>query len=75
MLAQIRNSRFFRVTNVVLLVGAALALSSCATKQPPQIVSDGAGPGRESTLPWNEQEKWESQGQFGPMAERMNSGH
>jgi hypothetical protein len=72
MLAKIRNSRSFRVLNLVLLVGGALTLGSCATKQPPPLVSDGTG--RESQLPWNKQEKWESQGQFGPMAERMESG-
>lgn len=72
MLAQIRNSRCFRIANLVLLGGLAVSLSSCATKPEPQIVS--GQPGRESQLPWNEQEKWESQGQFGPMADRLNSG-
>lgn len=70
MLAQIRNSRFFRVANLALLVGATVSLTSCATKQEPQIVA--GQPGRESQLPWNQQEKWESQGQFGPMADRLN---
>ena len=69
MLAQIRNSRCFGVLNLVLLVGAALSLASCATKQEPQLVSDGSG--RESSLPWNKQEKWESQGQFGALAEQQ----
>ncbi len=49
-----------------------MSLASCATKQEPQILA--GQPGRESTLPWNQQEKWESQGQFGPMAEKLESG-
>jgi hypothetical protein len=71
MLAQIRNSRWFRFTNLALLGGAALSLASCATKQPPQLVSDGAG--RESALPWNQQEKWEKEGQFGGLVESQQS--
>jgi hypothetical protein len=35
-----------------------------------QLVSDPAAT-RESSLPWNQQEKWEGQGQFGGMADRM----
>ena len=69
MLAQIRNSRSFRVINLALLVGAGLSLASCATKQEPELVS--AGSERESALPWNRQEKWENTGQLGGMAERM----
>ena len=71
MLARIRNSPFFRATNLVLLLGAACALASCATKQEPQLVSDGSD--RESALPWNKQEKWENTGQLGGMAERFQS--
>jgi len=67
MLARIRNSPFFRATNLVLLIGAACTLASCATKEAPQLVSTGAE--RESTLPWNRQEKWEKEGQFGGLAE------
>ena len=71
MLAQIRNSRFFRAANLALLAGAALTLGSCATKQPPPLVSDGSG--RESQLPWNKQEKWESTGQAGALADQLQS--
>ena len=71
MLAQIRNSRCFRVTNLVLLLGAALSLASCATKQEPQLVSTGTE--RESALPWNKQERWENTGQLGAMADRLQT--
>ncbi|HVG04469.1 MAG TPA: hypothetical protein VM937_05965 [Burkholderiaceae bacterium] len=54
---------------LLALVGA-VALSSCATKQQPQLFSEQQNK-RDSALPWTEQKKWETQGQFGPMAERM----
>jgi hypothetical protein len=73
MLAQIRNSRWFRVAHLALLVGGVCALSSCATKSEPPLVSDNVK-GQESSLPWNQQEKWENAGQFGEMAQRMNGG-
>ena len=71
MLVQIRNSRCFRVLNLLLLVGAGLSLASCATKQEPQLVSTGAE--TESAIPWNKQEKWENTGQLGAMAERLQT--
>ena len=70
MLAQIRSSRFFRRTNLALLVGAGLSLAGCATKPEPELVSAGE---RESALPWNKQEKWENTGQMGAMADRLQS--
>ena len=74
MLARIRNSIFFRVANVGAVAFFAGALASCATKKEVALVNDPATTERESALPWNQQEKWEGQGQFGGMAERMNSG-
>ncbi|MGI9086753.1 MAG: hypothetical protein ACR2HH_03265 [Chthoniobacterales bacterium] len=71
MLAQISSSKSF-LTHLALLVGAAVLFSSCASKPEPQIIA--GQPGRESALPWNQQQKWESQGQFGPLAERLQSG-
>jgi hypothetical protein len=71
MLDQIRNSRCFRITNLLLLVGAGLSLASCATKQQPQLVSTGAE--TESAIPWNKQEKWENTGQLGAMADRLQT--
>ena len=71
MLARIRKSSWRTATSVALLVIGA-ALSSCATKEKPMLVSDGRD-GPESALPWNKQEKWEGQGQLGGMAERFNT--
>jgi outer membrane biogenesis lipoprotein LolB len=53
---------------------AAAVLASCAQKEQVALVNDPSTSGRESALPWNQQEKWESQGQFGGMADRMQSG-
>ncbi len=47
------------------------AFTSCATKQEPQLIADQNG--RESALPWNQQEKWENTGQLGSMAERFQT--
>ena len=72
MLDRIRNSPWFRATSLVLLVGAACALSSCATKKEAPLVSDNAG-GPESQIPWNQQQKWEQSGTLGPLADRLES--
>ncbi len=75
MLARIRNFISFRVANVAAIALAAAALASCASKKEQvQLVNDPSTTGRESSLPWNQQEKWEGQGQFGGMAERMGGG-
>jgi outer membrane biogenesis lipoprotein LolB len=70
MLARVRKLLPRPCACSVLLASAALALSSCATKQEPVLVSDGTN-GRESALPWNQQQKWENAGQFGALADQM----
>ena len=70
MLAQIRDLLSLRAASVALFALTSIALSSCATKQETVLVSDPAA-GPESSLPWNQQQKWEGQGQFGGMADRM----
>ncbi|CAN5135101.1 hypothetical protein BH20VER2_BH20VER2_08800 [soil metagenome] len=55
----------------MFLLALVTAFASCATKPEPQLISDGAG--RESALPWNQQQKWEQQGNLGPMAERFET--
>jgi hypothetical protein len=70
MLAQIRNSRCFRGVNLALLVAGSFTLVSCATKEEPQLVSGNGG--HESSIPWNEQQKWENTGQLGALADRMD---
>ena len=71
MLAQIRNFSCFRVVRVTVALIGAFTLASCATRPEPQLVSDPTSQ-RESSMPWNQQEKWEGQGQFGPVAEQLN---
>lgn len=75
MLARIRDSFWQRATNFVAVALIAGAFASCASKKETvQLVNDPSATGEESALPWNQQEKWEGQGQFGGMAERMQSG-
>jgi hypothetical protein len=71
MLDRLRNSPWFRATSVFLLLGVACGLASCATKAEPQLVSSGAE--NESSIPWNEQQRWETTGQLGPLAEHMEN--
>jgi len=44
----------------VPLLCLAAALSSCVSKEPPPLIADPGG--RETALPWNEQQKWERDG-------------
>ena len=55
------------VASAVLLV-AAVTLVSCATQKDTRLVSD-PDEKDESAMPWNKQEKWESQGD--PQLSRM----
>lgn len=72
MLEQIRKSAWLRATNLALLVSVAGFFTSCATKREEPLISDRTSE-RESQLPWNQQEKWERQGQLGPMGDRLQS--
>jgi hypothetical protein len=74
MLARIRKSFSLQPAKLASLVVAAMSFASCATKPEPQLVADPSSASRESTLPWNEQQKWEQGGNVGPIAERMNEG-
>lgn len=38
-----------------------ITLASCATKEPPPLIADPSA-SRETSLPWNEQQKWERDG-------------
>ena len=69
MLALTRKLLSARSAFALLAVVLLNAFTSCATKQEPALVSTGDQ--RESSLPWNQQEKWENRGQFGPMADRF----
>jgi hypothetical protein len=62
MLATIRNRSFSR-TGLRLFAGSlAFALISCATKDPAPLIEDPAAK-KETALPWNEQQKWEREGE------------
>lgn len=73
MLAPILDSKVARTGKLALLIGAAATLISCASKEPQPVIADQAA-GRESALPWNEQEKWEVGGEMGSMTDRVNPG-
>lgn len=64
MLARIPDRTRFSLRIAALAICTIGALTSCATKQETPLISDSAAT-RESSLPWNKQEKWESQGQYG----------
>jgi hypothetical protein len=69
MLARIpdRTRSWFRIAALALSAGVALA--GCATKEAPPLINDAAST-HDSSMPWNKQEKWESQGQFANMTDR-----
>jgi hypothetical protein len=74
MLAQIRNSVCARrATPIPLLLVVLAGLSSCATKEQPPLVSDPTAR-TESSIPWNQQEHWENEGQLGPLSEKYSQG-
>lgn len=53
-----------------LLLTAAATLVSCATqKDPPRLVDD-PDEHRESTIPWNKQEKWEVGSELGNLTDK-----
>ena len=62
MLAIIRKRIRFQTAGVILLACLTIVLTSCATKDPAPLVADPNVTG-ETALPWNEQQKWEREGQ------------
>jgi hypothetical protein len=61
MLARIPDPTCVKLIRFALLFCMATALASCATKGSPPLIAD-PGATRETSLPWNEQEKWERDG-------------
>jgi len=49
-----------QITRIALLSSLAIALASCVHDDPP-LIADPAST-RETSLPWNEQQKWERDG-------------
>jgi hypothetical protein len=43
-----------------------LGINSCATKDPAPLIADPNAK-KETALPWNEQQKWEREGEAGAM--------
>ena len=70
MLVRILNSLSSQARQIVLLAAVILAFSACAKEKPPLIADESAQ--RESTIPWNEKEDWESEGQFGGLSNSMD---
>ena len=61
MLVTIRNSIFPKV-GLLALVALTLAFTSCATKKDTALIND-PNDHNETALPWNEQQKWEREGE------------
>jgi len=53
-----------RTISVVLLLTSCVAFIGCASEKRVALVNDPDAKS-ESTMPWNKQEKWESQNQYG----------
>jgi hypothetical protein len=70
MLALITDSIRSKAIQVALLVCFGSALVSCATKEPGPLIADPSASNRETALPWNEQKKWEREGQMAGLTEQ-----
>ena len=68
MLAQIHKFERVELIKPLLLIRVAATIASCAHDDPPLITDPTAT--HETSLPWNEQQKWESQG---PAAQGLNT--
>jgi hypothetical protein len=66
MLEQIRKVK--RGLSLALVFGFGFALVSCATHKEVALVEDPEK--KESSIPWNKQEKWESTGPLSGLTDR-----
>ena len=62
MLATIRSRINVKIAVLALLAALALGLSSCATPKETALINDPSDK-KETALPWNEQQKWEREGE------------
>jgi hypothetical protein len=69
MLAVILNRIRFRAALVLLVACGAATFTSCVSKPPPPLISDPTA-ANETALPWNEQQKWEREGQAAGLNEQ-----
>jgi hypothetical protein len=65
--AAIINRIRFQVAGLAML--ACLALTSCASKDPGPLIADPSAT-HETALPWNQQEKWEREGQAAALTQQ-----
>jgi hypothetical protein len=70
MLVTIRNHFHLKIATLALLATLALSFSSCATKKDTALIRD-PNDKKETMLPWNEQQKWEREGE----ASALNQQH
>lgn len=68
MLAQVPDLR--KKIIIALLMTTAAMLVSCASQKEQVALVDDPDARHESVIPWNKQEKWETQGQFAGMTDR-----
>jgi len=59
-----------RTISAFLLLAGCMAFAACATQKPQPALVDDPDAKKESQIPWNKQEKWETQGQFAGMTDR-----
>jgi hypothetical protein len=57
----------FQIAGLAML--ASLALTSCASKEPAPLIADPSAQ-HETALPWNQQEKWEREGQAAALTQQ-----
>jgi hypothetical protein len=62
MLATIRSRINVKFAVLALLAALALGFSSCATRKDTAFIRD-PNDKKETALPWNEQQKWEREGE------------
>jgi len=67
MAAAIINRIRFQIAGLAML--ACLALTSCASKDPGPLIADPSAT-HETALPWNQQEKWEREGQAAALTQQ-----
>lgn len=66
MLATIRNRIHLKIAGLVFLGAIAIGFSSCVTKKETVFIRDPSDK-KETALPWNEQTKWEREGEGAAM--------
>jgi hypothetical protein len=59
-----------RTISCLLLLLGCLFCAACASEEHTVALVDDPDAKKESSIPWNKQEKWESQGQFGNLTDR-----